>query len=53
VIADLPVGNNLQDQVTIPLHYTIDQNITITSKALRSAANIAQWLVSKQGKRYK
>ncbi|XP_063436309.1 L-sorbose 1-dehydrogenase-like [Mytilus trossulus] len=49
VESDLPVGNNLQDQLTILMHYTIDANITYSSDKLSSPANMAEWLVSKTG----
>ncbi|XP_063415907.1 uncharacterized protein LOC134697523 [Mytilus trossulus] len=49
VMSNLPVGKNLQDQLSIILHYTIDDDITYTSEKLTDSANFQQWNASRTG----
>lgn len=49
VVADLPVGNNLQDHILIPVVHAINITASLTEQKLTGLSTILQYLLLKSG----
>ncbi|KAG8175260.1 hypothetical protein JTE90_020793 [Oedothorax gibbosus] len=49
VVADLPVGNNLQDHLCVPVHFEIDPNITSVQKKVMSRKSAEDYIDNRTG----
>ena len=53
VVADLPVGDNLQDHIIlIPFTYSLNQSIALTVEKSESLIELAKYLTTGNGKVY-